>query len=101
MNITFTIEPDIDADNYKEMYSCDVEMEDGTSFTVRATEDEVSYSEFRADIFEDLFRSLAETMGITLEIEEEDYAAPDAPNEDVILLSLDDYLPDEEDRNGC
>jgi hypothetical protein len=101
MEIKFTIDPDTDADTYRELYTADVVMEDGTSFTVRATEDDVSYDQFRADIFEDLFRSLAEATGVNVSVEEEDYASPF--DEDFIGLSgpLEDYVADPDDINGC
>lgn len=97
MDIKFVIEPDLDADDYREQYSAEVTMEDGTTFTVSATEDDVSYDQFRADIFEDLFRSLAEATGINVNLDEEDYASFDLEDVDDLL---EDYLADE-DRTGC
>ena len=97
MEIKFVIEIDVDADDYKELYSADVTMEDGTSFTVRASEDDTSYDQFRADIFEDLFRSLAEATGLNVSVEEEDYASFDMDEIDDLL---EDYISDE-DRTGC
>jgi hypothetical protein len=97
MDIKFVIEPDLDADDYLEQFTAEVTMEDGTTFTVSATENEVSYDQFRADIFEDLFRSLAEATGITVNLDEEDYASFDLEEVDALL---EDYLADP-DINGC
>ena len=74
MNIKFIIEPDIDADNYKEIYSVEITMDNGETFGMSASEDEVSYDAFRADIFEDLFMSLVDAAEIEVNIEEDDYA---------------------------
>lgn len=102
MEIKFTIDPDVDADDYRELYTSQVTMEDGTSFIVRANEDEVSYDEFRADIFEDLFRSLAESTGLDVTVEEDDYATFDLDDiQDCSAVdSYEDYVADE-DRSGC
>lgn len=97
MEIKFTIEPDIDADDYRELYSAEISMEDGTSFIVKGTETEVSYDQFRSDIFEDLFLSLAEATGVDVNVEENDYAAFDLDDVDDIL---EDYLADIE-PDGC
>lgn len=99
MKIIFAIEPDIDADDYRELYTADVTMEDGTNFTVRATEDDVTYDQFRADIFEDLFMSLAEATGIEVEVEEDDYAVVDEEGDIIFTAEDDDDLGDE--NNGC
>lgn len=120
MEIKFTIEPDLDADDYRELYAAEVTMEDNTSFTVRATEDDVSFDAFRADIFEDLFCSLATAAGIEVNIESEDYAIDpfDYDPEDPLNLAgnkvialpylklveddLDlDIETDDADRTGC
>lgn len=100
MEIKFTIEPDVDEDNYRELYTADILWEDGTSFTFRMNEDEISYDEFRADIFEDLFRALAESEGISVTIEEEDYANLSLEDIDLLDDLLEDYL-DEDGRCGC
>lgn len=104
MEIKFTIEVDVDADDYKELYTADVIMEDGTSFTVRASEDDTTYDAFRSDIFEDLFMSLAEATGLTINVEEEDYANIDLEDfldeVDGYPVDIEEYL-DNLDSTGC
>lgn len=74
MKIKFIIDPDVDSDEYRELYTAEIELEDGTEITVRATEDDVSFAEFRAEVFEDLFLSIAEASEIEVDISIDDYA---------------------------
>ncbi len=103
MNIRFIIEPDMDCDYYREVYTAEITTEDGQTFTVNATEDEVSFAEFKSDIFEDLFMSLAETAGLEVIVDLEDYASVDIEDfleADAILEAedIEDYNPD---ASGC
>ncbi len=74
MNVKFIIDPDTDSDEYRELYTAEVTMEDGTEIVIRATEDDLTFADFKADIFEDLFRSMAEASEIEVTIEIDDYA---------------------------
>lgn len=101
MNIKFIIEADSDSDNYIELYTAQVDMEDGTSFTVNASEEDLTYDRFRADIFEDLFQSIAEATGVPVTIEEDDWASVDIDEvEDLDDLTVEDYLAGIE-ADGC
>lgn len=98
MEIKFTIEPDMNSDDYIEIFTADIFFDDGTSLSISASEEDTSYEGFRADIFEDLFTSLYETTGNALVVEEDDYTVFDDEDIDVII---DDYLENLDDNNGC
>lgn len=91
MEIKFIIDPDVDADDYKEIYTVEVMMEDGTFFSMSANSNEITYEGFRSDVFEDLFMSLAESTGVTVLLEEDDYSNIDG--------MLEDYVGDPD--SGC
>lgn len=103
MEIKFTIEPDLDAeDDFTELFTADILFEDNTSLRVQASDTDITYDAFRADIFEDLFRSITEVAGINLIIEEDDYATFDDDEIDVILADYQDSFDEDDiDNVGC
>ncbi len=109
MKIKFIIDPDLDADDYRELYSVEVEMESGESFTRSSNSDCISYEGFRSEIFEDLFLNVAASTGIEVELDEEDYAMSEEELEDLMTASFnpqtlafeDNVLYLNDDPAGC
>lgn len=105
MNIQFTIEPSDDTDDYREIYTASLVMPDGGTLVVRASEDDLSYDGFRAEVLENVLSDFCEAAGIPLSIETEDYVVSDEIDENV-LIYLNDYRDFEDyeaeaERTGC
>ena len=104
MDIKFTINPFVLDDDLEAEYLADIQMEDGTSFTIKSDSNACMYYEFKSDVFEDLFRSLAEASGIDVTIEEEDLYEYEEDADYSFFLD-DEYSEDLDDfndeLNGC
>lgn len=98
MKIKFTIKPEFVegglTEDYHEIFSVDVTFDDGTVYIIEVSDEDTSYADFKADIYESLFLSLAESADIEVEIDEEDYA-------EVNLADIEDYRVDDEWKTGC
>jgi hypothetical protein len=82
MKINFNIMPSDDTDDYYEIYTAVLQMPGNVEVTVTATDNDVSYGEFRADVLEDILRSLCQSVGMDFEIEVDDYAIDFEPDEE-------------------
>ena len=108
MKVQFNVEPSDDTDDYLEIYTATLTMPDGVIVVVSATEEDVSYDGFRAEVLEDMLGSLCETVGLPFDIETEDYAAVETEDEAIPTLRLLTFRKDQGDQedygdcdNGC